>query len=353
MSTSLPQSAMQGLPDELAAFLSNMHAQFTELQLAPSARRVAASTRMFVLPSGPTGYKYVYIPRSRRLTHREVRQSLKTLGVESSRLLDITFPARGVVGILVHSNDFDPLDPSHIADPKYAGCQFMTCSYCCQLHHNRCLHALKYLRPHLLSQLPTFSVMKGGLLLKMSPPCCSWFWLAGQLLKRSHSGSKLGFSLLLSFHFLVSNPPLWFSSCWLLRGSMGVSVLISPSCPYPVTQVPMPSKYALAVKIGSLRVICLYLPPTMSHLMLLSFCDYAQSVVLPYANGLKSASFMLSMVTWPFYPHYLSFRLNVEISSIVDLFLTNMTLQNASLISTLTSPLTLTTAYYASPSLCF
>ncbi|OAD80274.1 hypothetical protein PHYBLDRAFT_137821 [Phycomyces blakesleeanus NRRL 1555(-)] len=47
------------------------------------------------------------------------------------------------------------------------------------------------------------------------------------------------------------------------RGSMGVSVLISPHCPYAVPQIPMPSKYALAVKIGSLRIVCLYLPPTM------------------------------------------------------------------------------------------
>jgi hypothetical protein len=48
------------------------------------------------------------------------------------------------------------------------------------------------------------------------------------------------------------------------RGSQGVSAFISPSCPVPVVQVPLNSKYALGLRVGrSLHVICLYLPPTL------------------------------------------------------------------------------------------
>lgn len=48
------------------------------------------------------------------------------------------------------------------------------------------------------------------------------------------------------------------------RGSQGVSALVSPSCPVPVVQVPLNSKYALGLRVGrSLHVICLYLPPTL------------------------------------------------------------------------------------------
>ncbi|OAD68803.1 hypothetical protein PHYBLDRAFT_150393 [Phycomyces blakesleeanus NRRL 1555(-)] len=133
----------------------------------PSVRQVAASARMFAIPTGPKGYQYVYIPRSRRLTHREVRNSLKTLGVDTGRILDINFPAKDVVGILVHNqyaekfqttlttvaieilDAFDPLDPKNIADPKYKSLSDSELEeVAAELHSDRCMKALKYLRPH-------------------------------------------------------------------------------------------------------------------------------------------------------------------------------------------------------------
>ncbi|OAD66963.1 hypothetical protein PHYBLDRAFT_174673 [Phycomyces blakesleeanus NRRL 1555(-)] len=129
-----------------------------KMSTVPSARRIAASVHMFALPSGPSGYEYVYIPRSRRLKHKEVRSSLRTLGVDSSRLLDINFPARGVIGILVHVqyadtfkaklttasveilDAFDPLDPDNVADPKYASLStHELANTAAMLHHDRCL----------------------------------------------------------------------------------------------------------------------------------------------------------------------------------------------------------------------
>jgi hypothetical protein len=44
------------------------------------------------------------------------------------------------------------------------------------------------------------------------------------------------------------------------RGSGGVAALINPRCPYPVTQLPSPNNHTLSLKIGALRVYCVYLP---------------------------------------------------------------------------------------------
>ncbi|KAG1439285.1 hypothetical protein G6F46_014129 [Rhizopus delemar] len=49
------------------------------------------------------------------------------------------------------------------------------------------------------------------------------------------------------------------------RGSQGVSALVSPSFPLPVMQFPVHTKYALGLQVGrSLRLICLYLPPSLA-----------------------------------------------------------------------------------------
>ncbi|OAD75679.1 hypothetical protein PHYBLDRAFT_143926 [Phycomyces blakesleeanus NRRL 1555(-)] len=151
-----------------------------KMSAVPSAHRIAASVRMFALPSGPSGYEYVYIPRSRRLKHKEVRSSLRTLGVDSSRLLDINFPARGVIGILVHVqyadtfktkvttssveilDAFDPLDPDNVADPKYASLStHELANTAAMLHYDRCLQALQFLRPHVAIPVGHFFCEEG------------------------------------------------------------------------------------------------------------------------------------------------------------------------------------------------
>ncbi|OAD72682.1 hypothetical protein PHYBLDRAFT_168947 [Phycomyces blakesleeanus NRRL 1555(-)] len=319
-----------------------------KMSTVPSARRIAASVRMFALPSGPSGYEYVYIPRSRRLKHKEVRSSLRTLGVDSSRLLDINFPARGVIGILVHVqyadtfkakltnasveilDAFDPLDPDNVADPKYASLStHELANTAAMLHHDRCLQALQFLRPHVAIPVGHFFCEEG--------------WISeDEIPTRTTLTNATGGSLF--------KPGTY-------RGSMGVSVLISPHCPYAVTQIPMPSKYALAVKIGSLRIVCLYLPPNMpTHdvLHVLSSIPLTHDTILcgdfnarlgSVTGDYASNSRGLALCSWieerslsvvnadlaPCIPTYISFRNNYEISSIIDLFITNMPLINPSL----------------------
>ncbi|OAD68349.1 hypothetical protein PHYBLDRAFT_150528 [Phycomyces blakesleeanus NRRL 1555(-)] len=141
------------------------------------------------------------------------------------------------------------------------------------------------------------------------------------------------------------------------RGSMGVSLLVSPSCSYAITQIPMPNNYALAVKIGTLRLICLYLPPSMpTHeaLDILSAIPLTDDTIIygdfnarlgsvtgDYASNphgvaleqwLEEQSLtVLNRVLSPCTPTYISFCNGIEISSIIDLFITNTNFANPSL----------------------
>lgn len=143
------------------------------------------------------------------------------------------------------------------------------------------------------------------------------------------------------------------------RGSMGLCALVSPSCPYLVSQIPSPNKYTLALKIGSLRVYCLYLPPSIADAsliadILLSIPVRANTIVCGDFNarlGRFTGDRLLNargraLKKWAddyelaILNSSLAFRKPTwvgmsedghEISSIIDLFLTNASLSNASM----------------------
>ncbi|KAG2171678.1 hypothetical protein INT43_008058 [Umbelopsis isabellina] len=102
----------------------------------PNARQIAASARAFIPATGPQGFDFVYLPKTRKYQRSEIRSRLCDVGIDTSRVLDIIYPARDVIGLLVHvqyqallketllqkkiktTDSFDPLDPKHIADPQ-------------------------------------------------------------------------------------------------------------------------------------------------------------------------------------------------------------------------------------------
>jgi hypothetical protein len=71
------------------------------------------------------------------MSRRDVRSRLSVLGIDPYRVLDITFPARSVIGLLVHEQykdvllaqsgkakievyqDFNTCDPAYLANPSY------------------------------------------------------------------------------------------------------------------------------------------------------------------------------------------------------------------------------------------
>ncbi|KAI9363174.1 hypothetical protein BD770DRAFT_309866, partial [Pilaira anomala] len=124
-----------------------------------------SAARPFVSNTGPSGFQFVYIGRSRKISRGDTRARLKRCGIDISRVLDISFPAHGIIGVLVHCQyaptfistmkrvnaelfeDFDPLDPKHIADPQYESCsQAGRQDLAAQLQYKRCMNALTYLQ---------------------------------------------------------------------------------------------------------------------------------------------------------------------------------------------------------------
>ena len=134
------------------------------------------------------------------------------------------------------------------------------------------------------------------------------------------------------------------------RGSGGVCALVSPSCPFPVYQLPSPNAYTLSLKVGPFRLLCLYLSPSMSVTdtmsLLCSLPMHPNTILCGDFNArlgdLTGDSLVNSrgraFLPWMeerqlivlngFLSHgvptWLGFRDNREISSIIDLFVTNI-----------------------------
>lgn len=140
-------------------------------QLPRSVRRVAAAFRAFQEPdpTAPQGFMYIYVPRVRKMSRAEIRRLFRTIGIETSRILDINFPARNKMGLLIHNAykdtimdilktgkvkvdlDLDPRDPALLEDPKFKDMTLAKrTTEAMTIHENRCIAALKRLRADLI-----------------------------------------------------------------------------------------------------------------------------------------------------------------------------------------------------------
>ncbi|ORE03896.1 hypothetical protein BCV72DRAFT_212417 [Rhizopus microsporus var. microsporus] len=52
------------------------------------------------------------------------------------------------------------------------------------------------------------------------------------------------------------------------RGEMGISLLVHPDCPHPVTHFPSTSPYVLSCQVSNLLIHCVYLPPALPDAVL-------------------------------------------------------------------------------------
>ncbi|KAG1443346.1 hypothetical protein G6F56_010701 [Rhizopus delemar] len=150
-----------------------------------SKKRKLAAVRelMPVDPSAPKGFEYLYLHRRRKLSRAVVRQTLRHLGVDLSRVLDICFPGPKVIGVLVHLqykpevvsllatakvplvDGFDPLDPVNLADPELQGLSAaVKTNKCAELQYDRCTRALVRLstgRAHLVGPVGKYFTSLG------------------------------------------------------------------------------------------------------------------------------------------------------------------------------------------------
>ena len=109
-SVSLSPSAVQNQPTFATVAASatrksgNSGGRATSGSTSSLKKRVAAA-RAFktAATQGPQGFEYVYLGRNRKLDRNEVRSRLRRAGVDTCRVLDVCFPASGVIGILLHT----------------------------------------------------------------------------------------------------------------------------------------------------------------------------------------------------------------------------------------------------------
>ncbi|KAK4513034.1 uncharacterized protein ATC70_013034 [Mucor velutinosus] len=147
------------------------------------------------------------------------------------------------------------------------------------------------------------------------------------------------------FHLYGSKVPGAFN-----RGSGGITAFVSPSCPFSVSQLPSYNAHTLSLKVGTLTVHCVYLPPPLSSdkvLSLLRSLPVTSDTILcgdfnarfgsllgdtnanPRGTSLlpwlEESSFSILNESLAFgTPTFTTFRRQQEVHSIIDLFLTNI-----------------------------
>jgi hypothetical protein len=124
-----------------------------------------AAARVFLEPSGESGFQSVYLPCRRRMPLSELRGNLRKLKIANHRVLDVSYPANKVVALLVHNEyakellerfdaagikpieNFDPLDPKVLNDPELADKSMdEKAAKIHEVHRVRCLVALDHIR---------------------------------------------------------------------------------------------------------------------------------------------------------------------------------------------------------------
>ena len=162
-----PPAQIQQLKNNYAAVVACSATKKTiqKKRPQPSKRAKEIAARHLTPVSESQGFQFIYVPCRHRMTIKAMRQILRTLHVDNSRILDIHFPDRQVAALLVHNDyaqplmeilkkegiqvkkDFDPLDPSILRDQKLADLsdeqRFEKVQ---EVHHNNLIKALQFIR---------------------------------------------------------------------------------------------------------------------------------------------------------------------------------------------------------------
>ena len=70
----------------------------------PSEKLLNWAHRLLTPANDTTAYSFVYMGSPRRTLHSEIRKALRLVGVATERVIDIQFPAHGIVALLIHSS---------------------------------------------------------------------------------------------------------------------------------------------------------------------------------------------------------------------------------------------------------
>ncbi|KAI9358443.1 hypothetical protein BD770DRAFT_297805, partial [Pilaira anomala] len=121
------------------------------------------------------GFTYLYYPSKSRISRKTQRSNLNSLGVNNNRILDIHYPSRTVVALLVHNDyreelimilkthgvsnlpDYTPTHPTTISDPQFKNLSSTEkSSLAIEKHNHRLVRALPYIRDHIAKAVARF-----------------------------------------------------------------------------------------------------------------------------------------------------------------------------------------------------
>ncbi|KAI8327360.1 Endonuclease/exonuclease/phosphatase, partial [Blakeslea trispora] len=264
------------------------------------------------------GFSFVYLPQKGKKPAHLLRRSLSGLGIPNSRVLDLSFPARGVIALLVHNEyyqslldtldvhgvsplkDFDPSAGSNLKDPKYDSLSpSERDSQAIEIHHHRLARIAARCPKHTRRAVGVSFVRSMGLPIELwrehNHPATTADHAAifKADLPPSHSFADEDMSEIIDL--LPSFDILLLTETWLRPGSkyplpwsqhhsygpllnnnhasQGVSVLVHPSSPLSPSFLPSRSHYSVSFLLPDLLVHCLYLPPSLPDLEAIAILD--------------------------------------------------------------------------------
>jgi len=141
--------------------------QKTEKLAKQHVKNVNIATRYFteITPENE-GFEYVYFPSKGRTGRKKMRKQLKTLGVSNGRVLDIHYPEKITIALLVHKmcrtelvqqllqnggirekEHYDPTNPEILTNPEHVNLSKEEKSEIAkQMHQARIVRALPFIR---------------------------------------------------------------------------------------------------------------------------------------------------------------------------------------------------------------
>ncbi|KAG0737600.1 hypothetical protein G6F62_009641 [Rhizopus arrhizus] len=140
-----------------------------------------AAARLLQPPSTNQGFKYIYLPTKARVPIGQIRSRLRKLNINNNRIIDIHYPDRNIVALLIHNDyedelrqqlqrfkvtikeGFNPCDPQVLRDLKYADRTPAEREDLVFMHHcNHIERALQYIRAQSNLPLPDIFIQRAG-----------------------------------------------------------------------------------------------------------------------------------------------------------------------------------------------
>ncbi|KAG0735466.1 hypothetical protein G6F62_011832 [Rhizopus arrhizus] len=100
---------LQSTPWHQSERLQQIKDQLTAQRQQRRLQRQEAATRLLQPPSTNQGFKYIHLPTKTRVPIGQIRFRLRKLDINNNRIIDIYYPDRNIVALLIHNGYEDEL----------------------------------------------------------------------------------------------------------------------------------------------------------------------------------------------------------------------------------------------------